>query len=565
MITSAVTKNDALITIETAKGEFEGFIKVKATSFVINVTAKPKSVAAKIGGKSIKLKEAKSASEFAQLQTGYFYEAAPNLNKFATRGNEFEKVVITKNPQVLVKLPATDVTLNKVELTIKDFRFEPIDKNRISTGALTVPTLAQVTDKNKGAFTLTPTWQKVNRADFYEIEFNDVMYSTIKDTTLVFDGLTPETAYSFKLRAVNKDNNSDWVEINAKTTTNPLQFAIKGIVAETTAENQGGSGVNKLFDFDEVSMWHTKWGVNSIPLDMVIDLKSINTLEKFNYLPRSGRGNGILLKGTVFYSYNKENWIEAGPFEWANSDEVKVFNFKNNPSARYLKINVTEGVGGFGSGRELYVFKVPGTESYIPGDINNDRVIDRNDFTSYINYTGLRKGDADFEGYISNGDLNKNNLIDAYDIAVVATQLEGRARGSRTEKVAGSIEISAAKQNYNKDEIIEVIVKGTNLIVVNALSFALPYNPQDFEFVAIQSLNVKQMENLTNDRLHTNGDKVLYPTFVNLGNKEILSGTSDLFIIKLKAKRKLKFNLTVQDGFLVDKNLNTIKFNQPKN
>lgn len=78
-------------------------------------------------------------------------------------------------------------------------------------------------------------------------------------------------------------------------------------------------------------------------------------------------------------------------------------------------------------GKELYVFKVPGTESYLPGDINNDRLIDENDLTSYTNYTGLRKGDADFEGYISNGDLNCNDWIDAYDISAVATRLDGGA------------------------------------------------------------------------------------------------------------------------------------------
>ena len=68
------------------------------------------------------------------------------------------------------------------------------------------------------------------------------------------------------------------------------------------------------------------------------------------------------------------------------------------------------------------------------------------------------------------------------------------------------------------------------------------------------------MENLTNDRLHTNGEKALYPTFVNIGNKESLEGNLDLFVLKFKAKHKLKFDLKAQDGILVDKNLNTQKF-----
>lgn len=83
-----------------------------------------------------------------------------------------------------------------------------------------------------------------------------------------------------------------------------------------------------------------------------------------------------------------------------------------------------------------------------------------NDFTSYMNYTGLRQGDADFEGYVSNGDINRNGLIDAYDISVVATRLRGGIDKKKVEKVAGTIKISTAKQNYNKDEIIEIRVKG---------------------------------------------------------------------------------------------------------
>lgn len=62
------------------------------------------------------------------------------------------------------------------------------------------------------------------------------------------------------------------------------------------------------------------------------------------------------------------------------------------------------------------------------------------------------------------------------------------------------------------------------------------------------------------DRLHTSGQKALYPTFVNLGDKETLDGNADLFILKLKEKRKVKFNLKTVDGILIDKDLNVCKF-----
>ncbi len=553
-------KNNVTVIIHPSEGNFDGFVNEKATEFRINVTKKPKKIAARIGNKNIKLVESLSMEEFRTGENVFYYEAAPNLNQFATKGSEFEKMAVTRNPQVRIKLASTDITANPVTLKIEGFLFEPEDTYRVTTGTLSAPLQARVTEENTGTYTLTPTWDNVESADFYEIDFNNMLYTTIRETELQFDGLIPETAYSFKVRAVNKTGNSDWTVFSATTKSDPLEFAIHDIIGKTTAENQGGSGIRNLFDFDEGSTWHTKWSTNAVPFDLVMDLKTINQLDKFEYLPRTEGVNGVLLKGVVYFSSDKENWTEAGPFEWAKNSEVKVFTFAGRPTARYIKISVSEGVGGFGSGRELYVFKVPGTESYLPGDINNDRVVDKNDLTSYINYTGLRKGDADFEGYISNGDLNKNGLIDAYDISVVATQLEGGIEDEPVEKVEGSIRISAPKQTYNQGDLVEIKVEGVNLRSVNAFSFALPYNPQDYEFVNIQPLHLKDMENLTNDRLHTNGVKALYPTFVNMGNKESLEGSQDLFILQLKAKRKVKFDLKIQDGMLVDKNLNTYRF-----
>lgn len=560
LITSLVTDQNAMITIETTKGNFDGFVKNKATSFVVNVTSAPKAIEAEVGNQNVKLTKAKSMDELGKLQNAYFYDAAPNLNAFATPGSDFAKTVITKNPQLVVKIAPTDITLNRVLLRVKGFEFKPTDKSLIATGPLAAPTLAQVLEKDRKAFTLQPSWMKVKNADFYEIKFEEMVYSTIKDTTFLFERLAPETSYEFKLRAVNKEGYSDWVSITAQTAANPLQFAIKGILATTTAENQGGSGINKMFDFDEESVWHTKWGKNSIPFDIVMDLKSTNQLEKMQYVPRIDGGNGVLLKGTIYYSSDKINWISAGNIEWARNNSIKTFEFKDRPMAGYIKISITDGVGGFGSGREFYVFKVPGSSSFIPGDINNDKIIDDNDLTSYRNYTGLRKGDGDFDGYISNGDINKNNLIDAYDISVVATQLNGGAKVGKADPLSGAISLVTKSTTFKKGDVIEITIKGKDLASVNAISFGLPYNPEDVEFVSVQPLAIKQMENLTYDRLHTNGKKSLYPTFVNIGNKDAVKGDVDLFIIKLKAKRNLTFNLKPVDGLLVDKTLNTVKF-----
>ncbi|MCT3637500.1 discoidin domain-containing protein [Elizabethkingia anophelis] len=560
IIESNLIKDKAVVTVFPAKGNFEGQIKEKATEFRISVTAKPGNIIAKVGNKKAKLKEVTTLADFEAQENVFYYNEKPDFNRFSTKGTEFEKVQIIKNPQILVKTAKADITNQKVSLEIEGYKFDPQNHLKVTSGILSAPKNVQITDKNLEAYAIKPTWDKVPNADYYEIDFNGLKYSTIKDTELLFEGLTAETDYAFKVRAVNKDGVSDWATISARTKSNPLEFAIKGISGRTSVDAQEGFEVYKLFDEEEGNMWHTKYRVKAVPFDLVVDLKSINQLDKFQLLPRNDGRNGLIQKGKVSYSMDKQTWTDAGTFEWKDDFNPKEFAFASHPTARYVKISVEKAVGDYGTGRELYVFKVPGTESYLPGDINNDKLIDRNDLTSYTNYTGLRKGDADFEGYVSNGDVNKNNLIDAYDISVVATQLDGGVDETKIEKVSGKLEITTPKQSYNKDEIIELTVKGANLKSVNALSFALPYNAQDYEFVGIQTLDTKKMENLTNDRLHSNREKVLYPTFVNLGKQEALNGSNNLFIIKFKAKKNLKFNLKPQQGLLVDKDLNSVNF-----
>ena len=266
-------KNRVTITIHPTAGSFDGFVKDKKTELRINVTEKPKKLTARINNKKVKLTEVSTAAELLNGENVFWYEETPNLNKFATKGSEFEKVVITRNPLLHIKLGSTDITANRIELDVEGFRFEPADRNLVSTGTLSVPQNAQVREQNREAYTLQPTWDKVPNADYYEIEFNGMLYTTIRDTYLLFEDLKADTPYAFKVRAVNKDGVSEWAEIQVKTKTNPLEFAIRGIEGESTAASQGGFGVDRLFNFSESGdTWHTKYSVNSIPLDLIIDL-----------------------------------------------------------------------------------------------------------------------------------------------------------------------------------------------------------------------------------------------------------------------------------------------------
>ncbi|MDR1763434.1 MAG: DUF5110 domain-containing protein [Dysgonamonadaceae bacterium] len=386
LITSSLdAKGNVRITVNPAKGGFSGFVKNRSTEFRINAGKRPAAVSAKIGKTTVKLKEAASKAEFQNGENLFFFDEKPELNRFATPGSEFAKVSIVKNPMILVKLASTDITANAISLTVNGFELKSEDKHLVKTGKLAAPANFRIGEKDAAAYTLKPAWDAVANADYYEIEFQGMSYSTIRSTELLFEGLTPETGYSFKLRAVNCDGVSDWTSLSAKTLANPLEFAIRGIAGECSVRNQRGEGLNRLFNFDETDMWHTRYDTIATPFEIIIDLKSFNQLDKLDYLPRTGGVNGIFLTGSVSYSFDRENWTKAGDFDWKRNSETKTFVFEGKPQAKYVKISVSSAAGNFGSGREIYVFRVPGTNSYIYGDVNNDGIIDEKDAEYFQN------------------------------------------------------------------------------------------------------------------------------------------------------------------------------------
>lgn len=559
-IESEAVGDRVTVTIHPSDGGFAGFERMKRTEMRINVMAEPDGVKAYVDGRRVKLQEAASVEEFAAADNAWYYEPAPDMNRFATAGSEFADVKVVKNPVLHVRLAAADVTSSEQRVVVDGFVFAPEDHMLTRHGALQTPALT-TPDDNIEAYAVTPVWTAVDNADYYEIEFDSMLYSTVRSTELLFADLEAETDYTFRVRAVNADGVSDWGEQTLRTKANPLEFAITGITGTSSAAAQGGAGINRLFDFVEAGdVWHTLYNTKAVPFELTIDLHTVNTLDRFDYLPRLDSGNGTILEGSVAYSMDRNTWTEDGGFSWKRDAETKSFTFDGHPAARYVRIRVTKAVGDYGSGREIYVFRVPGSESYIQGDVNNDGKVDGNDLTSYMNYTGLRMGDSDFEGYISRGDIDGNNMIDAYDISVAATQLDGGVQPSDEEHVVGEVTLSANGRSFKAGDEVKIRVSGRGMKAVNALSFALPYDQQSYDFVGIEAVAVKGMENLTNDRLHTDGEKVLYPTFVNVGDKPAVEGDVELFVIRLKAKGDVQFDLKARNGVLVDKSLNRATF-----
>ena len=540
-------KGNLAITICPTEGNYDGMVKEKSTLVRINTTARPKSVRAIIGKKKVTLTEGEGANTWR-------YVERPQLNQFSTQGTDMAKVEVTKNPVIEVNLAKGDIMTDETTIEVKGFVYDkPATRMLTNHGTLSAPV---ATDTKVAPYTLTPTWKALDNADYYEIRFNSMIYSTIRNNSLLFEDLQPGTDYTFELRSVNADGHSEWTTINAKTDKNPLEFAVHGITATNTAKDMPGFGIHRLFDFQESGdIWHTHYSEKAVPFTVTMDLHATITLDKMQYVPRADAGNGTILEADIFTSKDGKTWQAVGTQKWERTPAKKNVTFTDHQQARYIRMDVKKALGDFGSGAELYVFRQPGTKVLIPGDVNQDGKIDENDLTSYMNYTGLKKGDSDFDGYISNGDINGNGLIDAYDISNVATLLEGGVTEKDMRQPAGTITYTYNKAAYQAGDEVTVTVKGTGLQAVNALSLVMPYDLKTMQYTKTDPVAVKDMRNMTYDRHHTDGSQVLYPTFVNIGQQPTIEGSATLFVIHFKALRAFRAPKASAKGMLVSNNL----------
>src|SRR5699024_9907826 len=120
--------------------EVTKFDKERETQFVVNVQERPESISAEVGGKAVEFKEVGSETEFNEAEGNvYFYNEAPNLNKYNLEGEAFADTKIITTPKLYVKIAANDVSANAIDLTIEGFNNTMAPKDDGSTAAPAVP------------------------------------------------------------------------------------------------------------------------------------------------------------------------------------------------------------------------------------------------------------------------------------------------------------------------------------------------------------------------------------------------------------------------------------------
>ena len=137
---------------------------------------------------------------------------------------------------------------------------------------------------------------------------------------------------------------------------------------------QAGNEIKMAFDGDPSTMWHTSWGedMEEYPHDFTIDLGKVHEVNRFEYTPREGGGNGTIVEYELYISESSADLgdvVHSGT--WPNNGNLKLEVF--GPfTGRFVKFVALKerGDGAWASAAEFRVGEVK--EGYEPVPITGE-------------------------------------------------------------------------------------------------------------------------------------------------------------------------------------------------
>lgn len=195
-----------------------------------------------------------------------------------------------------------------------------------------------------------------------EYQFSDQRLSVIEGTNTII--LKDDVGLGFKATVTAK------VTLNGVTIlSNPVGIdAVNGDIIpqsqmtatatsqETASENNTAS---MAIDGNPQSIWHTKWNKSDLlPQSITLNLGGTYNINKITYLPRQSGSNGNITSYNVYVSKDGVTYskVASGTFENNNAEKYITFT---STDASFVKLEATDGVGGFASAAEINVYKSP--------------------------------------------------------------------------------------------------------------------------------------------------------------------------------------------------------------
>ncbi len=151
------------------------------------------------------------------------------------------------------------------------------------------------------------------------------------------------------------------VEQEGNTAANQVQGAIVHKIASGTASQaQSGEGIDKSFDGDMATMYHSPYSGTKMPVTLTYKLSSAQHVDYVVYYPRTtGNSNGHFGVTKIEYALRSapNAFIEVETRDLGMNGSAARFNFGEEgvDNVLYVRVTVSSGAGGFASCAEFEI------------------------------------------------------------------------------------------------------------------------------------------------------------------------------------------------------------------
>ena len=154
-------------------------------------------------------------------------------------------------------------------------------------------------------------------------------------------------------------------ELSDKPFVNPRLIPTEHFTVSATSQETPGTAtegtVEKAFDNDPNTFWHTKWTGDTAPYTLSMTLKEAEKVNGLTYLPRPGGGNGVVTRYEI-YAQKDGQMVKVSEGNWDNNTQEKTVNFVAVHTNK-IELKVLAGVAGFGSAAEIQLLKPVSTNN----------------------------------------------------------------------------------------------------------------------------------------------------------------------------------------------------------
>lgn len=115
-------------------------------------------------------------------------------------------------------------------------------------------------------------------------------------------------------------------ELTDKPFVNPRLIPTDHFTVSATSQETPGTAtegvVEKAFDNDPNTFWHTKWTGDTAPYTLSMTLKEAEKVNGLTYLPRPGGGNGVVTRYEI-YAQKDGQMVKVSEGNWDNNAQEK--------------------------------------------------------------------------------------------------------------------------------------------------------------------------------------------------------------------------------------------------